>query len=142
MSLKHQEAIVKVLSRMNDQNEKFRYLVDLGRSAPDYPEEFRNEDFIVKGCISQLWLHPNLEEGKVRFDIDSDAAIPKGIAAILAKVYNGCTPEEILNHDPAFLTEVGIEQHLSMNRRNGLSNLIKQIRLYAMAYKTIAEQKD
>ena len=140
MSLKHQEAIINVLGKITDQNEKFRYLVDLGRKVAPYPDEFRNEDFLIKGCLSQLWLHPNFEDGLLQFDVDSDAAIPKGIAAILAKVYNGCTPHEILEHDPKFLTEVGIEQHLSMNRRNGLSNLIKQIKLYAMAYKAIAEK--
>jgi len=142
MSLKHQTALVAALSRIGDQNEKFRYLVDLGRKAPPYPEEFRNETFIVKGCISQLWLHPNFNDGMVYFDIDSDAAIPKGIAAILAKVYSGCSPDEILSHDPSFLTEVGIEQHLSMNRRNGLSNLIKQIKLYAMAFKSLESSKN
>lgn len=140
MSLKHQEAIINVLGKITDQNEKFRYLVDLGRKVAPYPDEFRNDDFLIKGCLSQLWLHPNFEDGLLQFDVDSDAAIPKGIAAILAKVYNGCTPNEILEHDPKFLTEVGIEQHLSMNRRNGLSNLIKQIKLYAMAYKAMAEK--
>ena len=89
MSLKHIDAIVSVLGRISDQNEKFRYLVDLGRKAAPYPEDQRKEDFLVKGCISQLWLHPKYENGLVSFDVDSDAAIPKGIAAIMAKVYRG-----------------------------------------------------
>lgn len=139
MSLIEKKQIVTALLNIDDQNEKFRYLVNLGREAEVYPEAFRSDDFKVKGCISQLWLHPRLEEGKVFFSVDSDASIPKGIAALLAKVYSGCTPEEILGIDPVFLEEIGVEQALSMNRRNGLSNLIKQIRLYGMAYRAASQ---
>ena len=139
MSLTEKAQIVTALTNIEDQNEKFRYLVNLGREAEEYPEAFRSDDFKVKGCISQLWLHPRLEEGKVFFSVDSDASIPKGIAALLARVYSGCTPEEVLGIDPAFLMEIGVEQALSMNRRNGLSNLIKQIRLYGMAYRAASQ---
>jgi cysteine desulfuration protein SufE len=137
MSLEDKAIVVEALTKIEDQNDKFRYLVQLGREAEAYPEEFRNEDFKIKGCLSQLWLHPRLEDGKVQFDIDSDASIPKGIAALLAKVYGGCTPSEVVDLDPSFLNDVGVEQALSMNRRNGLSNLIRQIKLYGMAYKAV-----
>jgi cysteine desulfuration protein SufE len=139
MSLTEKAQIVEDLTNIDDQNEKYRYLVNLGREVDDYPEAFRSDDFKIKGCISQLWLHPKLEGGKVFFSVDSDASIPKGIAALLARVYSGCTPDEVLGIDPAFLIEIGVEQALSMNRRNGLSNLIKQIRLYGMAYRAASQ---
>lgn len=138
MPLEAQKDILATFTALEDQDDRFRELINMGREAPEYPDAFRKEDFIIKGCISQLWLHPRFDNGVVHFDFDSDAAIPKGIAAILLKVVGGCTPAEILSFDPSFLQEVGIEQHLSMNRRNGLSNLIKQIKLYAMAFQAMA----
>ena len=140
MSLKDKEKIIEDLSSIHEDDERYAYIINKGRVHPALADEFKVESFQIKGCLSQLWLHPELKDGKVYFTIDSDAAIPKGIAAILAEVYSDMTPSEILALSPDFLKEYGIEQHLSMNRRNGLSHICKQIQLYAVAYKAIVDK--
>lgn len=137
MALEDKDKIIADLKAIGDQDEKFRFIIKRGKELPAYPEEFRSDDFLVKGCVSQLWLHPELREGRVYFQVDSDATIPKGIAAILADVYSGLTPDEVVGLDPSFLSEVGVEQHLSMNRRNGLASLTKQIKMYGVAFKAM-----
>ena len=137
MALEDKEKILADLAAISDIRERFAYLIDLGKSEEELSDEQRTEDNRIKGCNSQLWLVPSLRDGKIYFAVDSDAAIPKGIAAILARVYSGMTPEGVLSLEPDFLKEAGIEQHLSMNRRNGLSNICKQINYYAIAYQAL-----
>jgi cysteine desulfuration protein SufE len=134
MSLENKEKILQELTAISDVRERFAYLIQTGKDAGELPEEDKVEKFRITGCNSMLWLVPEFKDGNIFFRIDSDAAIPKGIAAILAIAYSGMSPREVLALEPTFLKDAGIEQHLSMNRRNGLANICKQIKLYAMAF--------
>jgi len=102
-------------------------------------EEFKTEANKVKGCQSQVWLHASVKDGKVYFQADSDASIVKGIVSVLVRIYSDATPDEILATKPEFLDTIGLRQHLSMSRANGLSSMIKQISMYAIAFKTKIE---
>ena len=131
---------VKVLSDLaglSSVDDRYRYIIEMGRALPALGETQRQEKFLVQGCMSQAWLVPELKNGLVYFYADSDAAIVKGIMAILIAVYGGNTPSENLALSPEFLREGGITEHLSMNRRNGLSSVVKQIMLYSTAYKAL-----
>ena len=141
MSLKEiQKEIVEEFEFLPDWEEKYGEIIRLGRKLPEYPEEYRDEKYKVKGCQSQVWLHPDYKDGKIHFDADSDAMIVKGLIALLMRVYNERTPEEILNTPPDFLSEIGIDNHLSPTRKNGLGAMLKQIQLYATAYKSMGEE--
>ena len=140
MAFAERDQILTDLKAISDVKERFSYLIKKGKEFGDLPEEKKTEDFRIKGCNSQLWLVPEFKDGKIFFEVDSDAAIPKGIAAVLVAAYNGLTPKEALELDPSFLAEGGIEQHLSMNRRSGLSNICKQIKYYAMAFLAMSQK--
>ena len=131
MPLSSKDKILSKLTALTDPHELFREIVQMGRNAKNYPEEFRQKEFLIEGCFSQIWLHSYTEDGIVYFDFDSDAAIPKGITAVLVEILGGCSPKEILTFDSSFLKDVGIDQHLSKNRRSGLANLMKQFKIYA-----------
>jgi cysteine desulfuration protein SufE len=100
-------------------------------------DDLKIDKYKVKGCQSQVWLFPVLKEGKVYFQADSDAMLVKGIISVLLKVYSGQSADDILAHEPSFLNELGITQHLSMNRSNGLASMMKQIKMYALAMKAL-----
>lgn len=117
--------------------DRYKKLIEFGRELTPMPEEEKNEKNRIKGCQSQVWLKPSFEEGKVYFLADSDALLVKGIVAILVKAYSGSTPSEILQEKPTFLSDIGITEHLSMNRTNGLASMVKQIQMYALAYQTM-----
>ena len=137
-----QDRIAEVIKEFNSQTSwegKYKELINFGKNMPAYPEEFRTEDNKVRGCQSQVWLHSSFEDGKIVFEADSDASIVKGVIAILIKVYSGSTPQEILNTPPTFLEDIELKQHLSMSRSNGLASMLKQINIYAFAYKTKVE---
>ncbi|MCH2175495.1 MAG: SufE family protein [Lentisphaeria bacterium] len=138
MSIQEKADIIEELEFLDDPEERLQWLIDQGKKADLLTDEERIDNFIVKGCMSQLWLVPSFENGKVFFKADSDAMIPKGLASVITRVYNGMTPDEITAEDASFLSEYGIEQHLSMNRRNGLSQICKQIQLYAHTYKQLS----
>ena len=113
--------------------ERYQKIIALGRALPPLPEEFRTDANKVRGCSSTVWLHATSEDGKVVFHADSDAAIPKGLVALLMHVYSGHTPQEILAAPPEFIEEMGLNQNLSSNRANGLTAMVKQLMAYAMA---------
>lgn len=117
--------------------DRYKKLIELGRTLEPMEPEDQNEKNRIKGCQSQVWLKPSFLDGKVYFKADSDAMLVKGIIALLVKVYSGSTPDEILKTKPEFLQEIGITEHLSLNRSNGLASMAKQIQLYALAYKTM-----
>lgn len=123
--------------QFNDWEDRYKELIQLGRSLGDYPEDKRDDKYKVKGCQSQVWLYPELKDGRVYFYGDSDAVLVKGIVALLLAVYSDATPEEILNTKPDFLKEVGITEHLSMNRSSGLAAMMKQIQMYAVVFKSM-----
>lgn len=134
-----QKEIVEEFQYLPDWEEKYSEIIRLGRKLPEYPEEFRDEKYKVKGCQSQVWLHPEFKDGKILFDADSDAMIVKGLIGLLMRVYNNRTPQEILDNTPDFLQEIGIDKHLSPTRKNGLGAMMKQIQLYAVAFKSMGE---
>jgi cysteine desulfuration protein SufE len=123
--------LLETLDLIGDEHERLSYIVDLGKEAPEMPDEYRQDTFRIEGCTSNLWLFPSYEEGLCRFAVDSDSSITKGIAAMLSGLYTGHPPAEILHHPPDFLAEAGVPQLLSPNRRNGLSNLSRRITDYA-----------
>ena len=135
-----QKEIVEEFQYLPDWEEKYGEIIRLGKKLPEYPEEYRNEKYKVSGCQSQVWIHPEQNDGKIRFDADSDATIVKGLIALLMRVYNNRTAEEILDNPPDFLKEIGIDNHLSPTRKNGLGAMLKQIQLYAVAFKTLDQK--
>jgi cysteine desulfuration protein SufE len=123
--------------RFDDWEDRYLELIQLGKALSIYPDEKREEKFKIKGCQSQVWLFSEFKEGKIHFFGDSDAVLVKGIIALLIQVYSGSTPDEILSTRPDFLKDVGITEHLSMNRSNGLAAMMKQIQMYAVVYKSM-----
>lgn len=121
-----------------DWEDRYKELILVGKEMPTYPEEFRDEKFKVRGCQSQVWLHPSLKDNRIHFDADSDAMLVKGIVGLLVYVYSGATPAEILANKGEFLKDIGITEHLSMNRTNGLASMMKQIQMYALVYQGMA----
>ena len=129
-------ALILDFKRFNDWEERYKHLIDLGKKMVPMEESNRIPANIVKGCQSQVWLHAELkDDGKIYFQADSDASIVKGIIALLVGVYSGSTPDEILTTKPTFLEEIGLREHLSMSRANGLNSMMKQISFFAMAFK-------
>lgn len=123
--------------QFKDWEDRYKELIHLGRELAPYPEDKRDEKYKVKGCQSQVWLYPEFKDGRVFFHGDSDAVLVKGIVGLLTNVYSDATPEEILATSPDFLKEVGITEHLSMNRSNGLASMMKQIQMYAVVFKSM-----
>ncbi|HLV52793.1 MAG TPA: SufE family protein [Cryomorphaceae bacterium] len=115
--------------------EKYEHLIDLGKNLPRIADEHKTDQNLIRGCQSQVWLHAELVDGRVRFTADSDAIITKGIVALMIRVYDNRTPEEILASDAAFVDEIGLKEHLSPTRSNGLAAMIKQMKYYALAFK-------
>ncbi len=111
--------------------ERFEYIISNTKNKSGLADEFKTETYLVKGCVSNLWLVPSFEDGKCTFKTDADSIITKGIASLVSEMYSGLTPQEILDFDCAFLSEIGIEQYLSPNRRNGLSKLCEKITDFA-----------
>lgn len=127
------QRIVDDMSYLPDRFERFTYIVDYAKDRTTIPDELRNDTFRVEGCQSQLWLVPEFKDGLCSFSADSDSAIVKGIATIICDYYSGETPETILEGDVKFLEEVGVDQHLSSNRRNGLGKVDERIKRFAQS---------
>ncbi len=136
-----QEQLVKEFEQLPDWEERYQYLIKLGRELAPLPEEYRKDKYKIEGCQSQLWINAKFENGKIIFNADSDAMIVKGLIAILIKVYSGESAEEILKSPPDFLKQIGIDKHLSPTRKNGLGAMIKQIQMYALAFKAMSEKQ-
>ncbi len=137
----NEEKIIKDFQNLQTWEDKYKYIIDLGKELNEFPEEYRTDKYKIKGCQSQVWLHADFKDGKIYFQADSDAMIVKGLASMLLKVYSGHCPSEILSSPPEFLKEIGISQHLSPTRNNGLSSMLKQIQMYALAFKTLENKK-
>ena len=135
MSIDRIKLIVEEFKKYSDWEDRYKHLISLGKSLAPMQEEHKTESNKIKGCQSQVWLHAELVGDKVIFTADSDASIVKGIIALLVQVYSGSTPDEILAIKPTFLEEIGLREHLSMSRANGLTAMVKQISFYAMAFK-------
>lgn len=131
-----QEEIIDEFSMFEDWMQRYEYMIELGKTLPLINEEHKIEGQLIKGCQSKVWLHADLKEDKVVYTADSDAIITKGIIAILLRVYSNQSPQTILNASTQFIDEIGLKEHLSPTRANGLVSMIKQIKLYALAYQT------
>jgi len=129
-----QEEIVEEFSVYDDWMDKYNYLIELGKDLPPMDPKYKDDKHLIEGCTSRVWLHADLdEEGKMILTADSDAIITRGIVALLIRVFSGHTPEEVLDADLSFLDRIGLKEHLSPTRANGLASMIKQIRMYALA---------
>ncbi len=131
-----QEEIVDEFSMFDDWMQRYEYMIELGKSLPLIQEKYKTEDNIIKGCQSKVWVHAEMKEDKVEFTADSDAIITKGIIAILIRAFSGQHPTDIIKADTNFIDDIGLKEHLSPTRANGLVSMIKQIKLYAVAYQT------
>ena len=131
-----QNEIVEEFSMFDDWMQRYEYMFELGKSLPIIDDQYKTDDYIIKGCQSKVWLHAELVNNKVVFTADSDAIITKGIIAILIRAFSNRTPLEIIESDSAFIDEIGLKEHLSPTRANGLVSMIKQLKMYAIAYQT------
>ncbi|MBW1297986.1 SufE family protein [Aquimarina litoralis] len=133
---KLQEEIVDEFSMFDDWMQRYEYMIDLGKSLPLIEEKYKIDENIIKGCQSKVWVHAEMKDDKVEFTADSDAIITKGIIAILIRVFSGQHPKDIIDADTSFIDEIGLKEHLSPTRANGLVSMIKQLKMYAIAYQT------
>lgn len=131
-----QEEIIDEFSGFDDWLDRYQLLIDLGSEQQPLPEEYKTDNNLIEGCQSRVWLQADYAGGKITFRAESDALIVKGIVALLIKVYSGRTPDEILDNEPYFVEAIGLKEHLSPTRSNGLVAMIKQMKLYALAFKT------
>ena len=129
-----QQELIEEFRMFDDWMERYEYMIDLGKSLPTIKESLKTDDRLIKGCQSKVWLHAELKEDTVEFTADSDAIITKGIVAILIRVFSNQKPEDILAANTRFIDEIGLKEHLSPTRANGLVSMIKQLKLYAVAY--------
>lgn len=129
-----EQQIVEEFSIFTDWMDKYEYLIELGKSLPIINEGQKLEGNLIKGCQSRVWLNAEFKDGKVFFTADSDAIITKGIISLLVRVFSGRSPKEIIDADLDFIKEIGLQENLSPTRANGLLSMIKQIKIYAMAY--------
>ena len=125
------DQLVEELIPFEDHLERLTYVIDRAKDNPGLEKEYKIDTFLIKGCVSQLWVFPSFAEGKCFFQADSEASITKGTASLLCDLYSGESPEAIVLLEPDFLSEVGITQHLSPNRRNGLTGVREKIKAYA-----------
>lgn len=129
-----QNEIISEFDMFNDWTEKYEYIIDLGKSLPVINDAFKTSDNTIKGCQSKVWLYAEYINNKLIFTADSDAIITKGIVAVLIRVFSNQSPKDIVDAKTDFIEEIGLKQHLSQTRANGLSSMIKQIKLYAVGY--------
>lgn len=130
-----QDEIIDEFSGFDDWLDRYQLLIDLGSEQPSLDEQYKTDNNLIEGCQSRVWLQADFVDGKILFRAESDALIVKGIVALLIKVYSGHTPDEILSSDLYFVEAIGLKEHLSPTRSNGLLSMIKQMRLYALAFK-------
>jgi len=131
-----QEEIVDEFAMFDDWMQRYEYMIELGKSLPLIDEQYKTDENIIKGCQSKVWVHADMEDGKVVFTADSDAIITKGIIAILVRAFSNQEPKAILDANTDFIDEIGLKEHLSPTRANGLVSMIKQLKMYALAYQT------
>jgi cysteine desulfuration protein SufE len=131
-----QKEVIEEFSLFEDWMQRYEYMIELGKSLPLISKKHKTEDNIIKGCQSKVWIHAALEKDQLVFTADSDAIITKGIIAILIRVFSNQPPKAILDADTDFIDKIGLKEHLSPTRANGLVSMIKQIKMYAVAYQT------
>ncbi|MDD2635266.1 MAG: SufE family protein [Bacteroidales bacterium] len=132
-----QDEIIQEFSFFDDWMDKYAYIIDLGNELSKFNDDARTDQNLIDGCQSKVWFNANYKDGLITFEADSDAIITKGIASLLIRVLSNRTPDEILNTDLYFINKIGLTSHLSPTRSNGLMSMIKQLKLYAMAFKSL-----
>jgi len=132
-----QQEIILEFSAFEDWMDKYSFLIELGNNLPPMDEKLKTEQNIIRGCQSQVWINAEFHEGKIKYQGDSDALIVKGLVALILRVVNDQSPSEIINASFQFIDEIGLKEHLSPTRSNGLLAMIKQIKLYAVAYQKL-----
>jgi len=136
-----QEEIIEEFSIFDDWMDKYNYLIELAKDLPAIDEKHRTDQYLIKGCQSRVWVDAELREGKMYFTADSDAIITKGIIALLIRVLDGRTPQQVLDTELYFIEKIGLQENLSPTRANGLLGMVKQMRLYALAYQAKQNQE-
>ena len=131
-----QREVIEEFSLFEDWTQRYEHMIDLGKSLPLISPDFKTEDNIIKGCQSKVWVHAGLVDNKVVFTADSDAIITKGIIAILIRTFSNQVPSDIINADTEFINKIGLKDHLSPTRANGLVSMVKQLKMYALVYQT------
>lgn len=131
-----QEEIVEEFSLFDDWMQRYEHMIELGKSLPLIAEKYKTDDNLIKGCQSRVWVHAEMKEDRLLFTADSDAIITKGIIAILIRVFSNQPPKDIIAADTGFIDEIGLKEHLSPTRANGLVSMVKQLKMYALAYQT------
>ena len=130
-----QDEIIEEFSDFDDWMDKYQLLIDLGNEQEELDPQYKTDQNLIEGCQSRVWLQTDMVDGKIIFQAESDALIVKGIVTLLIKVISGHTPDEILNADLYFIEKIGLKEHLSPTRSNGLLAMVKQMRMYALAFK-------
>ena len=130
-----QEEIVDEFALFDEWMDKYEHLIELGKELPVIEDQYKTEENLIKGCQSRVWLHAEMVDGKIIFSADSDAIITKGIVALMIRVFSDQTPDEITNASLEFIDKIGLKEHLSPTRSNGLLAMVKQIKMYAVAFK-------
>jgi cysteine desulfuration protein SufE len=133
---KIENEIINEFSQFDEWLDKYNYIIELGKSLPLIDEQYKTEQYVITGCQSKVWLHASYSDGKIIFKADSDAIITKGIVGILIRVLSDQSPDDIINANLEFIEKIGLREHLSPTRSNGLTSMIKQMKLYALAFKT------
>ena len=136
-----QTQIVEEFSGFEDWMDKYAYLIEIGNEMTPIDVKYKIDSNLIRGCQSRVWLHQDFTEGRITFEAESDALIVKGLVALLLRIYSGRTPKEILESEPLFIDQIGLRQHLSPTRSNGLLSMVKQMKLYALAYEKISAKK-
>lgn len=131
---KIQDTIIEEFEVFEDWMDKYNYLIELSKDIPDIDPKFKTDEYVIKGCQSRVWLNAELVDGKIVFTADSDAIIVKGIIALLVRVMSNQTPQDLMNVDLYFIDKIGLKQNLSPTRSNGLLAMLKQMKLYAIAF--------
>lgn len=131
-----QDEIIDEFSMFDDWEERYQYMIDLGKELPLIESQYKTESNTIKGCQSKVWVHAELQEDKITFTADSDAIITKGIIAILIRSFSNQHPKDIIDANTNFIDKIGLKEHLSPTRANGLVSMIKQLKMYAIAYQT------
>lgn len=129
-----QNEIIDEFSMFDDWDERYQYIIDLGKSLPIIDSKHKTDEYLIRGCQSKVWLNAQQKENKIVFTADSDAILTKGIIAIMIRVFSDQNPKDILEASTDFVDEIGLKEHLSPTRANGLVSMIKQIKMYALAF--------
>jgi len=134
------QELIEEFEMFDDWMDRYNYIIEMGKDLEGMPDELKTKQYLISGCQSQVWLTAKYNDGIINFQADSDAIITKGIVQLLLKVVEGRTPKELVEEDFSFLNKIGLKEHLSPTRSNGLTSMIKQIKLYALVFKTKEEQ--